>query len=416
MSNRGRKKGSVNKPDTVEKLLLRISESPVGEEVVQIIIKSAAAASQAKAPPDSRSSTVKSDEGLMNPAPTLTPATQCHLPPTECARYCTHAAEPQEHPVVVSPLDILAAAVAASSDGKSDTTPPQGTSPSSSKLSPPSFPLPAIQTRENVSTDVDLVTYLSTPCAPRNDWQILAEQPVESTFKLDASTYDPIASQIIDENDSQLFFKRFFANQNQVIGLLDPELHTPEYVYANSFTLFSVICALGCMGSMRPRDKIIYHGLLQLAEANVQWCIAACVPSLETIQAILLMCHWTPAIAENALSEEDATKASSTAIAVTSYLKNIAQDLPSSSAGSLYARLAQSLLGQEQPSGSRQTGSATLTAAILGLDSWSSDWWSTDIFTGNDISFVGAQDFSDCNFDNFDHMQIDESDNIMGTL
>lgn len=86
----------------------------------------------------------------------------------------------------------------------------------------------------------------------------------------------------------------FFANQNQAIGLLDPELHTPENVYATSFTLFSVICALGCARSTRPRDKVIYHALLQLAEGNVQWCIAASVMSLETIQAILLMYHWAP--------------------------------------------------------------------------------------------------------------------------
>lgn len=85
---------------------------------------------------------------------------------------------------------------------------------------------------------------------------------------------------------------RFFATQNPVIGLLDPELHTPENVYATSFTLFSVICALGCAVSTRPRDKVIYQGLLQLAEGNMQWCIAASVTSLETIQAILLMYHW----------------------------------------------------------------------------------------------------------------------------
>lgn len=93
---------------------------------------------------------------------------------------------------------------------------------------------------------------------------------------------------------NQLTTTRFFATQNPVIGLLDPELHTPENVYATSFTLFSVICALGCAVSTRPRDKVIYHGLLQLAEGNMQWCIAASVTSLETIQAILLMYHWAP--------------------------------------------------------------------------------------------------------------------------
>jgi hypothetical protein len=76
--------------------------------------------------------------------------------------------------------------------------------------------------------------------------------------------------------------------------LLDPDLHTPEYVYDSSFTLFSVICALGCAISTRARDRILYPTIISLAEANVLWSIAASVKSLEVIQAIINMKYWEP--------------------------------------------------------------------------------------------------------------------------
>lgn len=87
---------------------------------------------------------------------------------------------------------------------------------------------------------------------------------------------------------------RFFQTRNPHIGLLDPDLHTPKYVRHTSFTLFSVICALGCAISTRPRDRILYPTLLSLAEANLAWSIAVPVRSLETIQAILAMKYWAP--------------------------------------------------------------------------------------------------------------------------
>lgn len=86
----------------------------------------------------------------------------------------------------------------------------------------------------------------------------------------------------------------FFQVRNPLVGLLDPDLHTAEYVYDSSFTLFSVICALGCAISTRPRDQILYPTLISLAESNVLWSIAASVKSLEIIQAIINMKYWAP--------------------------------------------------------------------------------------------------------------------------
>jgi hypothetical protein len=76
---------------------------------------------------------------------------------------------------------------------------------------------------------------------------------------------------------------------------MDPALHSVEYVYSMSFTLFSVICALGCAVSDRPRDRLLSSALMTVAEENLKWSIANSVKSLEIIQDIINMAYWAPA-------------------------------------------------------------------------------------------------------------------------
>jgi len=86
----------------------------------------------------------------------------------------------------------------------------------------------------------------------------------------------------------------FYQYRNPWIGILDPLLHTPQFVRSTSFTLFSVICALGCAMSDRQRDKLLCSALIALAEGNIKWSIAASVRTIETIQAIINMTYWAP--------------------------------------------------------------------------------------------------------------------------
>jgi hypothetical protein len=86
----------------------------------------------------------------------------------------------------------------------------------------------------------------------------------------------------------------FYKFRNPLMGLLDPILHTPQFVRSSSFTLFSVICALGCAMSERARDKLLCSALVALAEGNIKWSIAASVKTVETIQAIINMTYWAP--------------------------------------------------------------------------------------------------------------------------
>ncbi|WXC42789.1 hypothetical protein QX201_002566 [Fusarium graminearum] len=139
-----------------------------------------------------------------------------------------------------------------------------------------------------------LGAYFSSHRAQQKDWDVLAAQAVDCPFKLEKGTCDPLASRLIDDSDATVYFQLFFSTRNPLVGLLDATLHTVNYVYANSFTLFSVVCALGCAMSARPRDRAIYPVLMNLASGNVKWSIAAAVKSLATIQAIVNMQYWTP--------------------------------------------------------------------------------------------------------------------------
>ncbi|KAF4925031.1 hypothetical protein CGCVW01_v003779 [Colletotrichum viniferum] len=108
----------------------------------------------------------------------------------------------------------------------------------------------------------------STSITHPKDWRILASQPIDSTLKLEADACDPISARLIDKEDVDLYWSLFFQIRNSFVGLLDPLLHTPEYVYSISFTLFSVVCSMGCGISGRARDRILYPTLLSIAEAN----------------------------------------------------------------------------------------------------------------------------------------------------
>lgn len=131
ISHRGRKPGSSNKPDTVEKLLLRISESPVGDQVVQAILNSAAAASSTS--PATVPTTHQSVPHESSRISESTTTEQLTLPDGPCQTRCTHATEPKAQPSTVSPLDILAVAVdAVSAPTDSDSEHPTLTSPSHS--------------------------------------------------------------------------------------------------------------------------------------------------------------------------------------------------------------------------------------------------------------------------------------------
>ncbi|KAJ4018319.1 hypothetical protein NW752_005434 [Fusarium irregulare] len=265
-SNRGRKHGSTNKPDSVDKLLARIEESGAREEIIAALLNT----------------------GLPSPNKTVsirgTPWTQAQdSRDTSQPRPDTPEEDDFENPEnLISPLSIVTTAIATNTSAQCE------------KLRSQMPMQPGMREAIMAPIKERLGAYFSLQREQQKDWDILAAQSVDCPFKLEKATCDPLASRLIDESDATVYFQLFFQTRNPLVGLLDSTLHTFEYVYANSFTLFSVICALGCAMSARPRDRAIYPVLINLANGNVKWSIAAAVKSLSTIQAIVNLQYWAP--------------------------------------------------------------------------------------------------------------------------
>ncbi|KAG9832642.1 hypothetical protein KCU94_g12129, partial [Aureobasidium melanogenum] len=139
-----------------------------------------------------------------------------------------------------------------------------------------------------------LIKYFRPSSLSQKDWQVLAAQPLNAPLRLTSLTCDPISSRIINDTDAERYFDLFFKIRNPLVCLLDPVLHRPEIVRPLSFTLFSVVCALGCAVANTQRDRLLYPTLLALAQCNIKWSIATSVKSVETIQAIFTMEYWSP--------------------------------------------------------------------------------------------------------------------------
>ncbi|KAH8746905.1 hypothetical protein F5883DRAFT_510058 [Diaporthe sp. PMI_573] len=281
------------KPDTVEKLLLRISESPVGDQVVRAILDSAAANGSTSSPStDEHFSRSLTSPNLSRGTDHVVSTDDTPLSNTACYTRCSYASEPQAPASTVSPLDILASAVSAvHEDEDARSSHQQSLLSIHPRLCGPvtdTAPLQAVE-------DQHFVSYFASQPHTQTDWQVLSSLTVESIFKIETAAFDPVAARLIDENDASFLFGLFFKTQNPLVGLLDEQIHTADYVYATSFTLFSVVCSLGCRVSSRSRDRVIYPSLLTLAERSIRWSIASSVCGLEIIQALILMQCWAPA-------------------------------------------------------------------------------------------------------------------------
>ncbi|RBR24358.1 uncharacterized protein FIESC28_02848 [Fusarium coffeatum] len=256
----------IGKPDSVDKLLARIEESGAREEIIAALLNT----------------------GLPSPNKTVsirgTPWTQAQdSRDTSQPRPDTPEEDDDEKPEdLISPLSIVTTAIATNTSAQCE------------KLRSQMPMQPGMREAIMAPIKERLGAYFSSQREQQKDWDILAAQSVDCPFKLEKATCDPLASRLIDESDATVYFQLFFQTRNPLVGLLDATLHTFEYVYANSFTLFSVICALGCAMSARPRDRAIYPVLINLATGNVKWSIAAAVKSLSTIQAIVNMQYWAP--------------------------------------------------------------------------------------------------------------------------
>ncbi|KAH9874881.1 hypothetical protein J1614_004368 [Plenodomus biglobosus] len=284
MSKRGRKPGSTNKPDTVERFLDRLNKSSIHNEVV------AALATQSTG--HHRVDDIQREEPVPRPAIQIEAS---HEPPNVEQSNNSYHEEPINavHDRIYAPLQIVAATVDCSDvtqwphiigSGMEATN--QRSDAFSRGRVPHAGGFPKFRGRNR------LTSYFQTSVAICSDWEELASQAPEGTLQIRPSIHDPLASRLLDDNDVAHAFELL---RNPFVGLLDPALHTPQYVHSASFTLFSVICALGCALSAEPRDRLLYPTLTAVADANIRWSMAMSVKSVETVQALLLFAYWGPA-------------------------------------------------------------------------------------------------------------------------
>ncbi|KAI4725697.1 hypothetical protein E4T49_06581 [Aureobasidium sp. EXF-10728] len=272
--------------NTVEKLLQRINESPVGEQVIAAIL----AASRNLQSPGPTSET-HTGQGSIEHTPEVGAASVAYtVTGPEHQRIESIRTNGGSGSSLVSPLHILADAVETerlASLQILDPTPALA------------YPEDSLLNKTNNTwlsrqSTGRLIKYFKPSSLSQKDWQVLASQPANAPLRLSSLTCDPISSRIIDDNDAEKYFDLFFKIRNPLVCLLDPILHTSENVRPLSFTLFSVVCALGCAISDTQRDRLLYPTLLALAESNIKWSIATSVKSVETIQAIFTMEYWSP--------------------------------------------------------------------------------------------------------------------------
>ncbi|KAK2133195.1 hypothetical protein NOF04DRAFT_1341687 [Fusarium oxysporum II5] len=210
------------KPDSVEKLLARIEESGAREEVLTALL------------------------GQTLPSPNTTVSIRgtpwTHGQGTDSAPEHDHDTSQSSHSVthrrsvsydesddadgLVSPITMVTAAISMSSSAACDRLRSQ-------------MPMqPGLREAIMAPIKERLALYFAPHRAQQKDWEILATQAVDSPFKLERDTCDPLASRLIDDNDASLYFQL--------------------------------------------------------------WCIAASVKSLSTIQAIIAFQYWAPLAARQA--------------------------------------------------------------------------------------------------------------------
>ncbi|KAK7436003.1 hypothetical protein Landi51_12757 [Colletotrichum acutatum] len=270
------------KPDTVQKLLDRINESPVRDQVIAAIINSSKAQSHSELSAlDSFSSLRDSVPAQLDAAvvdETIFPAlieqseeSECDGPPDSTLSPCP-CSKLKKESSVVSPLHIMAAAF---------TTKDTSFANQNVDTAMPYLPLDAVGRRGNEgSMRKRLIEYFTPRVTHDTDWYVLASQSINSTLKLETTACDPVTARLADQDDVSLYFQLFFQTRNPHLGLLDPDLHTPKYVRHASFTLFSVICALGSESRMvhsgaseitrddpsNPSDEVLGTNAVQLAK------------------------------------------------------------------------------------------------------------------------------------------------------
>ncbi|BEI91186.1 uncharacterized protein CcaverHIS019_0400060 [Cutaneotrichosporon cavernicola] len=104
--------------------------------------------------------------------------------------------------------------------------------------------------------------------------------------------YDPLARSLINEREACVFFDAYFQRLHPLLPVLDPTLHTMEFIHRRSLFLFSVICAHGASmtsGAEEATKRLRWH-----AQRLAEMINPKGYASVEIIQAFLIWSTWLP--------------------------------------------------------------------------------------------------------------------------
>ncbi|KAG9554995.1 hypothetical protein KCU79_g11084, partial [Aureobasidium melanogenum] len=204
------------KPDTVEKLLQRINDSPVGEQVIAAIL----ASSRNLQASNSASNTI-SGRGSTEHTPDAVAVSEAYTSVKSEEQVPEYkSTNGNAGSSLVSPLHILADAV------ETERLASLNILDSTSNLAHHEEPLPSNTSNAWLSRQSTerLIKYFRPSSVFQKDWQVLAAQPLNAPLRLTSLTCDPISSRIINDTDADRYFDLFFKIRNPLAILLAREL------------------------------------------------------------------------------------------------------------------------------------------------------------------------------------------------
>ncbi|KPV78315.1 uncharacterized protein RHOBADRAFT_50795 [Rhodotorula graminis WP1] len=99
---------------------------------------------------------------------------------------------------------------------------------------------------------------------------------------------DPVHAGILTERDAIDLFKTYFSTMNLVVPVLDPALHSPDWVRHKSALLFTAVITVTAKAE-RPKA---YHACVLLSNKLVGQAVEFGLSTIEVVQSLLLLTHW----------------------------------------------------------------------------------------------------------------------------
>ncbi|GAA5838307.1 hypothetical protein JCM9279_003194 [Rhodotorula babjevae] len=114
-----------------------------------------------------------------------------------------------------------------------------------------------------------------------------AAPPTAEPF-LPTDRLDPVQAGLLSERDAHDLFQIYFSTMNLVVPVLDPALHSPEWVRHKSALLYTAVITVTAKAE-RPQ---VYNACVLLSNKLVGQAVEFSLSTVEVVQSLLLLTHW----------------------------------------------------------------------------------------------------------------------------